>query len=226
MGRIPRIDIGNEYYHIINRANARLPIFNKNKDYEAFEKILEEAKVKYSMRILSYSYCLMPNHWHFVLHPRKDGDLNLFMQWLTLTHTQRWHVHYNSVGHGHLYQGRYKSFLIQNDLYLLAACKYVENNPVRAKLVKKAEDWRWSSLWRREYGSTKQKELSVSWPFDISEDYPKSINEPQSKKELEFIRESVNRSKPFGDDSWLDKIVKKFGLEMTLRKPGRPKNGT
>jgi len=224
MGRIPRIDIGNQYYHVLNRANARLPIFKKDKDYEAFEKILEEAKDRYSMRILAY--CLMPNHWHFVLNPKKDGDLNLFMQWLTLTHTQRWHAHYNSVGYGHLYQGRYKSFLIQNEQYLLTACRYVESNPARAKLTRKAEDWQWSSAWRREHGSFKQKEVLSAWPLAVPSDYLTTISRPQAEKELEFIRESVNKSKPFGSDSWLDQVVKKFGLEMTLRKRGRPKNGT
>lgn len=224
MGRAPRIDIGDQFYHILNRANARLPIFKKEKDYEAFEKILEEAKNKYEIRILAY--CLMPNHWHLILNPKKDGDLNLFMHWLTLTHTQRWHAHYNSVGYGHLYQGRYKSFLIQNDQYLLTACKYVESNAIRANLTKKAEDWKWSSFWRRERGSIKQKEILSPWPIEIPKDYQVSINRPQTEKELEHVRECTNKSRPFGDEFWLDKVVKKFGLEMTLRKPGRPKNGT
>ncbi len=181
MGRTPRIDVGNEFYHIINRANARLPIFKKEKDFEAFENILEEAKDKYSMRILAY--CLMPNHWHFVLHPRKDADLNSFMQWLTLTHTQRWHAHYPSVGYGHLYQGRYRSFLIQNDRYLLSVCKYVESNALRAKLAEKAEDWRWSSLWRKECGNAKQGQLLSPWPMEMPKDYLKLINRPQAGEE-------------------------------------------
>ncbi len=223
MGRTLRVDIGNELYHVLNRANARLPIFKKEKDYEAFENILEEAKDKYSMRILAY--CLMPNHWHLILHPKKDGDLNLFMQWITLTHTQRWHAHYHSVGYGHIYQGRYKSFLIQNDRYLLSVCKYVESNAFRANLTKKAEDWKWSSLWRREQGNSKQKELLSSWPVDTPKDYLASINRSQAEKELGYIRECSNKNRPFGDDSWLDKVVNKFGLEMTLRNPGRPKNG-
>src|SRR3989338_1322649 len=219
MGRTLRVDVGNQFYHVLNRANARLPIFKKEKDFEAFENILEEAKDKYEMRILAY--CLMPNHWHLILNPKEDGVLNLFMQWLTLTHTQRWHAHYHSVGYGHLYQGRYKSFLIQNEQYLLIVCKYVESNAFRAKLSSKAENWRWSSIWRRENGSQKQKELLSSWPMNIPPDYLKSINKPPAKNDLELIRESVNKSKPFGNDSWLDKVVKKFGLEMTIRKPGR-----
>lgn len=155
MGRAPRIDVGNEIYHILNRANARMVIFEKDKDYEAFESILSTAKDKYLIKI--FAYCLMPNHWHFILCPKNDGDLNKFMQWLTLTHTQRWHVHRHSVGYGHLYQGRYKSFLIQKDEHFLCAVNYVERNALRAGLVKKAEDWKWSSLWKREYGTQEQK---------------------------------------------------------------------
>ncbi|HED37732.1 MAG TPA: hypothetical protein ENI76_05750, partial [Ignavibacteria bacterium] len=111
MPRIPRVDVGGEIYHVINRANARLPIFFQKEDYCLFEEILKKAKDKYGMRILAY--CLMPNHFHLVLYPCKDGDLQKFMQWVTLTHTQCWHAKNRTVGTGHLYQGRYKSFLIE-----------------------------------------------------------------------------------------------------------------
>ncbi len=87
MGRIPRVDVGNIIYHVINRANARLPLFENDDDYELFEEILTQAKEKFDIRILSY--CIMPNHWHLVLYPKNDGDVSMFMQWLTLTHTQR-----------------------------------------------------------------------------------------------------------------------------------------
>ena len=78
------MDIGNQYYHVLNRANARLPIFKKEKDFEVFEKILEEAKDKYSMRVLAY--CLMPNHWHFILQPSSQnrGSTSILLQ----SHTQ------------------------------------------------------------------------------------------------------------------------------------------
>lgn len=224
MSRLSRVDVGNQFYHVLNRANARMPIFKKEKDFIAFENILEEAKDRYSMRILAY--CLMPNHWHFILYPRDNGDLSSFMQWVTLTHTQRWHAHYHSTGNGHLYQGRYKSFLIQDSHYLLTACAYVESNAFRAKLVKKSENWQWSSLWRRERGNANQKELLSSWPLEIPEDYLKSINKPLNEKQLERIRECVNKNRPFGGGVWLDKVIRKFRLEMTFRKQGRPKNGT
>src|SRR3989338_9451987 len=144
MGRSPRVDVGGYAYHILNRANARLPIFFKEKDYVLFEEILREGVRKHDMRLLAY--CFMPNHFHLVLHPKDDGDIQQFMQWVTLTHTQRWHLSKGTTGTGHLYQGRYKSFIAQTDNHLLAVIRYVERNPLRAKLVKKAENWRFSSL--------------------------------------------------------------------------------
>src|SRR3989304_4488952 len=107
MGRPLRAAAGDVIYHVLNRANARLPIFEKPSDFEAFERVLGEAHARVAMRILAY--CIMPNHWHLVLWPRRDGELSEFMAWLTLTHTQRWHARHRSAGAGHLYQGRFKS---------------------------------------------------------------------------------------------------------------------
>lgn len=113
MGRPRRIAEGGRVYHVLNRANARLPILEKDEDYRAFERVLREVQERVAMRILAY--CLMPNHWHLVVWPRRDGDLSTFMRLLTLTHTQRWHAHRRSAGSGHLYQGRFKSFIVQTD---------------------------------------------------------------------------------------------------------------
>jgi len=168
----------------------------------------------------------MPNHWHFILYPEKDSDLNKFMHWVTLTHTQRWHAHYHSIGYGHLYQGRYKSFIIQKDNHFLQAANYVERNALRASLVNRAQDWRWSSLWRRDRGSLKQKELLDSWPVPTPKDYIDYVNRPETKNGLELIRESVIKNRPFGDTSWVNKIAKEYDLGMTLKKRGRPKKGT
>ncbi|RII00967.1 hypothetical protein B9J77_00015 [candidate division NPL-UPA2 bacterium Unc8] len=224
MGRALRIDISNEIYHVLNRANARMTIFEKDNDYQAFETIIEEAKDHYPIKIFSYQ--IMPNHWHFCLCPQNDGDITKFMQWLTLTHAQRWHVSHCSIGAGHLYQGRYKSFLVQKDNYLLQLCRYIESNALRTKLVQKAEDWRWSSLWRREHGTDKQKELLSPWPIAIPVDYLEQVNIPLTKKELEYVRISVVKNRPYGKDNWVDAIVKKFALEITIRYRGRPKKGS
>ncbi len=90
MPRTNRVDVANMSYHVINRTNARVQIFDNNRDYKLFEDILEGAKEKFEMRILSY--CIMPNHWHLSLYPKKDGDLSKFMGWITNTHTRRWHA--------------------------------------------------------------------------------------------------------------------------------------
>jgi putative transposase len=111
------------------------------------------------MRLLSY--CLMPNHWHLVLWPRADGELSDFGHWLTLTHTQRWHAHYHNVGTGHLYQGRFKSFPVARDEHFLQLCRYVERNPLRAGLVRRAEAWQWGSLWGEKRCTIESQGLSA-----------------------------------------------------------------
>ncbi len=221
MPRVERVDIGGHLYHVLNRANARTKIFDNDKDYQLFESILEEAVEKYTMRLLSY--CLMPNHWHLVLYPKNDGELAQFMGWLTNTHTRRWHAEKDTIGQGHLYQGRYKSFLCQDDNHFLALVRYVERNARRANIVKKAENWRWSSVWRRENGTAKQKKLLSTWPMSKPKDYLSWLNKAQTEDEEEAIRRSITKGSPYGNVSWIDSVVKRFGLEQTLRKVGRPK---
>src|SRR5438105_11462280 len=147
MGRPLRTDIGGLAYHVLNRANGRICIFQKDADFEAFERVLNLAVIRTRTRLVSY--CLMPNHWHLVVWPRQDQELSRFVGWLTLTHTQRWHAHRHNAGEGHLYQGRFKSFPIQQDHHFLTVCRYVERNPLRAGLVRRCERWPWSSLAQR-----------------------------------------------------------------------------
>src|SRR5919204_154999 len=146
------------------RAVARLPLFQKEADYEAFERVLREAQERFAVPVLAY--CVLPNHWHLVLWPQADGDLSRFVGWLTLTHTQRWHAHHHTTGSGHLYQGRFKSFPVQTDEHFLTVCRYVEHNPVRAGLVLRAEDWRRGSLWQREQRHAAGQGLLSPWPVD------------------------------------------------------------
>ena len=224
MGRSLRTDAGGYVYHVLNRANARNQIFKTDEDYQLFEDVLKKAKDRTDMRILSY--CIMPNHWHLVLYPSKDGDLTKFMSWLTLTHTQRYHSMNKTIGNGHLYQGRYKSFLCQNDHHFLQLSRYVERNALRANLVKRAEDWHWSSIWRREYGSKEEKKLLDKCPIEIPKNYLKILNEPQSENELESIRRAIQRGSPYGKDIWISRMIDKFKLKSTVRKRGRPKKGS
>lgn len=222
MPRTARIDIGDEIYHVINRANGRAQIFNTPNDYRLFEELMEEAKALTDMRIFAYE--IMPNHWHLVLSPRKDGDLGLFMHQLTNSHTRNVRVSTGTVGTGHLYQGRYKSFLIDSENYLLAVIKYTERNSVRAKLVNRCEDWQWGSSWRRIHGTIKQKKLlEQTMPIEWPEDYISWVNFSETSDELNAIRQSVNKSMPYGREYWVEKMVINHHLETTLRNAGRPK---
>ena len=144
MPRAKRITLGGYVYHVLNRANGRLRIFRNNGDFLAFEKILAEGLKRYPMRLCGY--CIMGNHWHLLLWPIGDGDLSEFMRWITLTHTQRFHTSHGTVGRGHLYQGRFKSFPVQDNGHYLTVMRYIEANPLRAELVKRVGDWPWSSL--------------------------------------------------------------------------------
>ena len=223
MGRPLRAAAGGIIYHVLNRANGRQVMFDKPQDYQVWENVLMEAKIQVPVRILAY--CVMPNHWHLVLWPRNDGDLSRFMAWLTLTHTQRWHAQHQSVGSGHLYQGRFKSFPVQSDEHFLTVCRYVERNALRAKLVKRAENWQWSSLWRRTQGP-KQSQWLTDWPVARPRQWVKWTNDPQTETELEAIRQCVQRGRPLGKDSWVQGMTRRLNLESTLRPRGRPKKNS
>lgn len=221
MGRPKRVADGGLIYHVLNRANARMTIFEKPEDYEAFEQILEQAVERTEMRLLAY--CLMPNHWHLVVWPQEDGDLSRFTGWLTLTHTQRWHAHRHSTGSGHVYQGRFKSFPVQDDQHFLTACRYVERNALRANLVERAEAWQWNSLHRWAHGDAKQKSLLSSWPLPRRARWLEEVNAPQTEAELSALQRCVQRGSPFGESDWRDRMVRLLGLESTLRPRGRPR---
>ncbi len=222
MGRPKRAAKGGLIYHAWNRANARMTLFEKDEDYEAFERIIGEAKERTQMRIVGY--CLMPNHWHFVLWPLDDGDLSDFTGWMTLTHTQRWHAHRHTTGWGHLYQGRFKSFPVQDDEHFYTVCRYVERNALRANLVERAENWRWGSLNLWKYGTPKEKGLLSPWPLPRRANWVEHVNNPLTESELDAIQRSIRRGRPFGDSQWTPTIARRLGLETTLRPRGRPKN--
>jgi putative transposase len=147
MPRKPRVVADGGIYHVINRGNGRQDIFHKDGDFRAFLKVLAEACERFpSVQVLCY--CLMHNHWHLILRVKRGRELGRFMQWLGVTHVRRHHAHYHTedAGGGHLYQGRFKSFPTQDDVHYLTVCRYVESNAVRARIVRRAQDWPWSSL--------------------------------------------------------------------------------
>ena len=208
MPRPPRADEAGGLYHALNRANLRATIFHKDADYLAFERILNEALSIYPVQL--YAYCLLPNHYHLVLRPTEDGAMSRFMKWVGGTHTMRYHAHYHTGGAGHVYQQR-------------SVCRYVERNALRAKLVAKAEDWRFGSLWRWTRPSEPKPKLLSAWPMPRLPGWTDRVNQPLGEKELEAMRRSVQRGRPWGEEGWVESIARRLNLESTMRPRGRPK---
>ncbi|HLA85515.1 MAG TPA: transposase [Thermoguttaceae bacterium] len=209
-------------YHVINRGNGRVEVFRKGPDYAAFLKLLGDASERVPMRLLAY--CLLPNHFHLVVWPHGDGDLGRWMQWLLTSHVRRYHRHYESSGH--VWQGRFKAFPIEDDDHLLTVMRYVERNPVRAKAipVRKAECWPWSSIGRTP--TNVERPALDPGPVARPKDWLDWVNEPQTEVELEALRESISRDRPFGSESWQRRTAKDLGLEASLRPRGRPRKRT
>jgi len=128
------------------------------------------------------------------------------------------------VGTGPLYQGRFKSFPIQQDEHLLTVCRYVERNPVRAKLVRRAQSWRWSSLWQRGQAEGPEWLLEMAkWPVRLPRNWAAVVNGEEDERELEALRRSVGRGAPFGEARWVARTAARLKLESSLRPPWRPK---
>ena len=200
----------------MNRGNGRAEVFHKGLDFAAFARLLRAGVARTGMRLLSY--CLMPNHFHLVLWPVGDDDLGEFMQWLLTTHVRRYHKHYHSDGH--VWQGRFKAFPIEQDEHLLTVLRYSERNPLRANLVERAEDWRWSSLrWFLDPG---KMPFLHPGPVPRPANWLELVNAPATEQELERIRRSLERGCPYGGELWVRDTARTLGLESTLRPRGRP----
>ena len=208
-------------YHVLNRSVAGLPLFRKEADFEAFERIMIEAHALHPLRILAW--CAMRTHWHFVVWPQEEGEVTAYFRWLAHTHAMRWHVAHNTVGRGHLYQGRFKSFPIQEDEHFLTVCRYVERNALTANVVRRAENWRWGSLWAGRQGSEELRAILSDWPLKRPRNWMKLVNEVMSQMELEKLRACIARNRPYGGEFWQADVAGKLGLSHTLRNEGRPK---
>jgi putative transposase len=222
MGRAPRITEPGIAYHLLNRRVMRLAIFEQAADYAAFERVLA-ASLEHADAPRLLVYCLMPNHWHLVVQAGRRTDLSTWMQWVTVTHTHRWHAHTHTAGEGPLYQGRFKSFPVQEDEHFLTVCRYVEANALRAGLVKRAEAWRWSSLGSRRTGGGALKRLLAEWPVARPRDWLAEVNGGLGEAALKAVRQAVARGSPLGTDRWAERMASRLRLALTLRPRGRPR---
>ena len=217
MGRTARASQGGFVYHVLNRGNGRTDVFHNDDDYAAFVTLMQEAHEKVPIRLVGY--CLMTNHFHLVLWPHGDGDLSRWMQWLMTAHVRRYHLHYK--GSGHVWQGRFKAFPIQDDEHYLTVLRYVERNPLRANLVQQSQDWDWSSLnpTQRSGPIGMLSEGPVAKPAE----WTRFVNGVETEAELTALRHSVSRGTPFGDPNWQKTTATQLGVEASMRLLGRPR---
>lgn len=219
MPRTSRAIRGGEFYHVLNRGNGKSQVFFDEDDYASFERLIEESVERFGIRILGY--CLMPNHFHFIVWPENDEDVPRWMQWLMTSHVARHRKKYDTVGH--IWQGRYKAFPIQGDEHLLRVMRYVERNALSSRLVKKAEEWKWSSL----YWYKRKPESPILHPLPLRRwrSWINKVNSPLTEKESSRIKDALQQEKPFGDDSWVHRTIRRFNLEYSARPIGRPPKG-
>jgi putative transposase len=176
-------------HHVWNRGNRRQAIFHKPGDYKAFIRILVEARHRFGIQLISF--CVMKNHWHLVIKPTDRVSISAYMHWVTSTHVRRYQLHYDIVGSGHVYQRRFKNRVCRNsERRLLVLIRYVEANPLKAGLVRRSEQWRWSSLWLRLHGDPDGllAECPIALPAEWADYLTQSTKRKESKRKRRAAR--------------------------------------
>lgn len=227
MARTPRLVLADWPHHVIQRGHNRQPVFQSSADFQAYLANLEEWKQKIGCQV--YAYCLMPNHVHLIINPGpKAASLALLMKRVAGRYTRRINLQTNRTGT--LWESRYKSSPIETDVYLLACCRYVELNPVRANLVKKPEDYPWSSYCAHVGLGT------VSWldedpcyaglgptPADRYSRYAHWVADAIPAGELTAIRQAIHREQLTGSQMFISEIQSRTGRRLEPRGRGRPR---
>ena len=208
-------------YHVLNRGFLRSEIFGDDKDYDRFVTLLGAAQRTYEMRICAFS--LMPNHWHLALWPSEDNIASRFVQHLTSQHVIAWRKRWGTSGH--LYQGRFRSFPVQSEQYYISLIRYIEQNPVRAELVTLAWEWKWSSAWLRENADQDYNITLSNGPVPLPSDWKALLTILESKENYRQLTNSIRRSRPFGDKTWIDSTASELGLRSTLESHGGYRHG-
>ena len=197
-------------------------LFRQPEEYAVFLQILGQATAKFKVDL--WGYCLMGNHWHLVVEVEAMSHLSRWMHWVCNRHVRLVHRENKCLGGGHIYQGRYKSFPIQDESYLYNVLLYVEANPLRAKLVARAEDWPWSSLSRaRVWDGLVEVPRPKLAPGDRAQHWHEAVNQPLPLANLDSLRQSIARGTPQGQPQWIADLTAARGLESTVRSRGRPR---
>ena len=217
MPRTSRAIVAGHCYHVLNRGNNQMRLFHDRADYLAALWLLAESFDEFELPVMAA--CLMPNHLHFAMCPKRNEDIGRWAHWFFTTHARRYHKKYDTSGR--VWQGRFKASVVQGDRHLIAVLRYVERNALRANLVNRAEDWEWGSLrWRhRSHGPIRL----ASPPLPLPSRWLEYVNEPQTAEELEAIRNALARQAPYGDESWCAAKAAELGIEGSINPRGRPK---
>jgi putative transposase len=170
----------------------------------------------------------MTNHFHLLLRPEEGQTVSRILQSLTVAHTWRYHKRHRSVGH--VWQGRFKSPVIQDDGHLLVVLRYIEANPLRAGMVADPADYRWSSY--RAHGLGEPDPLLSPLPeYDGLGRTPaerrarwrRKVAAAQDEGEVESVRRSLRTGRPLGDPAWVEATASRLGIEPGPRRRGRPR---
>ncbi len=222
MPRRKRFTIDNGIYHIMVRGNEKRNIFHDKEDYQNYKDIIKDNKDRYSYKV--YNYVLMDNHVHMIIKASSGDDLSNGMRRIGVMYASYYRRKYKGVGH--IFQGRFRSFVIENGIYMLECGKYIELNPVRAGIVTKPSEYVWSSYKFYERGeidkivdeNEEYKELSKSVEIRKKKykEYVES-GEVEKREEERFFREGVYGSKEYKER------MKRNGLKSKWRNAGRPK---
>ena len=218
MPRRPRIVIPHLAYHVTQRGNYRQRIFKEDKDYKQYLYWMNECAAKYELEILAY--CLMNNHVHFIVIPAKEESLARTFNAVHMRYAQ-YHNRKKKV-YGHLWQGRFFSCIL-DDAHLYRAIRYVERNPVRAKIVKKAWDYSWSSA-RTHIGEEETPRVILSPKFKMMDE--KSWGNYLHDDDEEMNREmrlKTLRGLVVGTKEFIMKLEGKLQRSLACLNPGRPK---
>ena len=218
MPRHRRVSPDGFVQHVLNRGDHRETLFHKPGDFRAFLLVVAETACRIPMRILAY--CIMRNHFHLLLWPHKGTDLPDFMHLLMSLHIGRYLRHYPPASPGHIYQSRYTNSIVETGASVLAVAKYVEANARNARIVTRAEDYRWSSA--SPYALGDDRPTLSEWPVPKPAEWLTLLNLRTSAQELMRIQRSAARGAPYGSQAWVDRVVKEYSLEHTIRRCGRP----
>jgi putative transposase len=226
MGRLPRTIDEGLVYHALNRGNNRADVFTDDADRSAFLEALARTRERYPFRLLGY--CLMTNHFHLLLRPESGQSISRILQSLTVAHTWRYHKRRRTSGH--VWQGRFKSPVIQDDAHLLVVLRYIEANPVRARMVTDPADYRWSSFQHHGMGRDDPLLSSFSEWEELGRTEPErrrrwraKVRAVQEESELTAVRSSLRSGRPLGGPDWTERIAERLKIDLIPRPRGRPR---